>query len=66
MGCLGNVLWFIFGGAFSGLCWCLAGILWCVTVVGIPVGVQCFKIAGLTLFPLEKRCATAGAPDHFS
>ena len=40
MGCLGNVLWFIFGGAVSGLSWCLAGCLWCITIVGIPVGVQ--------------------------
>lgn len=29
MGCLGNVLWFVFGGAVSGLSWCLAGCLWC-------------------------------------
>jgi len=34
MGCLGNVLWFVFGGAVSGLSWCLAGCLWCITVVG--------------------------------
>ena len=45
MGCLGNVLWFVFGGAVSGLSWCLAGCLWCITVVGIPVGMQCFTFA---------------------
>ena len=33
MGCLGNVLWFLFGGAVSGLGWLLAGCLWCVTTV---------------------------------
>ena len=54
MGCLGNVLWFVFGGAVSGLSWCLAGCLWCITVVGIPVGMQCFK---LVFSPLEKRCS---------
>ena len=43
MGCLGNVLWFVFGGAVSGLSWCLAGCLWCITVVGIPVGMQRFQ-----------------------
>ena len=26
MGCLGNVLWFVFGGAVSGLSWCLAAV----------------------------------------
>ena len=51
MGCLGNVLWFIFGGFLSGLSWLLAGILWCVTIVGIPFGLQHFKIAKLALMP---------------
>lgn len=45
MGCLGNLLWFIFGGAISALSWCVAGCLWCITVVGIPIGMQCFKFA---------------------
>lgn len=55
MGCLGNVLWFIFGGFLSGLSWLLAGILWCVTIVGIPVGMQCFKFASLSFFPFGKE-----------
>ena len=51
MGCLGNLLWFVFGGAVSGLSWGLMGCLWCITVVGIPVGLQCFKFAALSFFP---------------
>ena len=54
MSCLGNVLWFIFGGLTSGLSWVLAGCLWCITIVGIPVGMQCFKFAGLAFFPFGK------------
>lgn len=54
MGCLGNVLWFICGGLISGLSWGLAGCLWCVTIVGIPVGLQCFKFASLSFFPFGK------------
>lgn len=54
MGLLGNMIWFICGGLVSGLSWCLAGCLWCITVVGIPVGLQCFKIAGLQQFKLAK------------
>lgn len=38
MGCLENIIWFICGGAISGLSWCLAGCLWCLTLIGIPVG----------------------------
>ena len=55
MGCLGNVLWFLCGGFLGGLGWTLAGCLWCITVIGIPVGMQCFKIAGLAFFPFGKE-----------
>ena len=57
MGCLGNLLWFIFGGAISALSWCVAGCLWCITVVGIPIGMQCFKFASLSCFPFGERSA---------
>ena len=55
MGCLGNVLWFICGGFLSGLSWCLSGCLWCITIVGIPIGMQCFKFAALSFFPFGKE-----------
>lgn len=60
MSILGNILWFVFGGAISGLSWCLAGVLWCISIVGIPVGIQCFKIAGLTFFPFGKEVVYGG------
>ena len=60
MGCLGNFLWFIFGGFFSGLSWCLAGVIWCITIIGIPVGTQCFKMAGLSFFPFGKEVTYGG------
>jgi uncharacterized membrane protein YccF (DUF307 family) len=50
-----NVLWVIFGGGLV-LCleYLLAGCLLCLTIVGIPFGLQCFKIAGLALLPFGK------------
>lgn len=60
MGCLGNLLWFVFGGFLSGLSWCLAGCLWCITIVGIPVGTQCFKFAALSFFPFGKEVEYGG------
>ena len=42
-------------GLISGLMWLLFGLIWCVTVVGIPVGLQCFKMAKLTFFPFGKE-----------
>ena len=38
----------------SGLSWGLAGCLWCISIVGIPVGLQCFKFASLSFFPFGK------------
>ena len=52
---IGNILWFLFGGLIGGLAWVLAGCLWCVTIIGIPVGLQCFKFASLAFFPFRKR-----------
>lgn len=60
MGCLGNILWFLFGGFISGLSWCLAGCLWCITIVGIPWGKQCFKFASLCFFPFGKEVEYGG------
>ena len=51
MSLLGNILWFIFGGFLSGLGWIIAGIVWCATIVGIPIGIQCFKLSALSFVP---------------
>lgn len=60
MGCLGNIIWFICGGFISGLTWLIAGCLWCITIIGIPVGLQCFKFAGLSFFPFGKEVVYCG------
>lgn len=60
MGCLGNLLWFLFGGCITGLSWLLAGCLWCITVIGIPIGMQCFKFASLSFFPFGKEVQYGG------
>lgn len=55
MSCLGNILWMIFGGFVQALGWLLAGLLWCISIVGIPFGLQCFKMASLQLAPFGKK-----------
>ncbi len=60
MSILGNILWFIFGGLWQGLSWTFAGILWSITIVGLPVGRQCFKLASLAFFPFGKEIVYAG------
>jgi len=62
---LGNILWIIFGGLVSAISWFATGLLWCITVVGIPVGVQCFKIGTLTLCPFGKDVSYEGGAFSF-
>ena len=51
---LGNMIWLIFTGFVSAVSWFLLGVVWCITIIGIPFGKQCFKIASLVLTPFGK------------
>ena len=55
MGTLGNIIWVVFGGFFIFLEYVLGGALLCLTIIGIPFGVQSFKLALLALWPFGKR-----------
>lgn len=55
MSLLGNILWFIFGGVFIGLGHILGGIGLCLTVVGIPFGIQAFKLGIASFAPFGKE-----------
>lgn len=52
---IGNILWLIFGGLVSGFGWWISGVLWCITIVGIPYGLQCFKFANISFCPFGKE-----------
>jgi len=57
-----NLLWIIFGGGFVlWLEYMLGGLLLCLTIIGIPFGLQCFKLAGLALLPFGKDVDTDSA-----
>ena len=64
MSILGNILWFICGGLLSGLSWVLAGLICCITIIGIPFGKQFFKIAKLSLMPFGAEVIWP-AGEHF-
>lgn len=51
MNFIGNIIWLILGGILGAVFWAIAGLILCVTVIGIPFGLQCFKIAQLVLWP---------------
>lgn len=65
MGTIGNILWFLLGGALTGLLWTFSGLLWCVSIIGIPVGKQCFKIARLCFFPFGKKVVFGSRTSSF-
>lgn len=52
---IGNIIWIILGGIWTALMWLLFGLLLCITIIGIPFGKQCFKMAKLTLAPFGKK-----------
>lgn len=51
---LGNLVWIVFGGLFLSIAYLLLGVVYCVTIVGIPVGLQLFKMASLSLSPFGR------------
>ena len=62
---LGNILWIIFGGLISALGWILAGCLWCITILGIPIGLQCFKLSSISFNPFGKEIKYEGGAVSF-
>ena len=48
---IGYILWLLLTGIASALAWFFLGIIWCITIVGIPFGKQCFKLARLSAWP---------------
>jgi uncharacterized membrane protein YccF (DUF307 family) len=62
MSFLGNILWiFLGGGIFIALFYFIGGIVLCATIVGIPFGVECFKLAWVGLVPFGKEIDTGGS-----
>lgn len=51
MSIIGNIIWLIFGGIFVFFGYLIGGIALCCTIIGIPWGFQCFKLAIFALFP---------------
>ena len=55
MNLLLNIIWLILGGFIVVLAYLLGGILLCITIIGIPFGIQSFKLAGLALAPFGRE-----------
>lgn len=55
MSLIGNLIWLIFGGLIAGLFYILGGLLLCVTIIGIPFGLQSIKLGFATFAPFGKE-----------
>ena len=62
MNTIGNIIWLVFGGLVSALGYVAGGLALCLTIIGIPFGFQCFKLASFVLWPFgRKAVSTNGA-----
>ncbi|WP_418063401.1 YccF domain-containing protein [Pimelobacter simplex] len=52
---LGNVLWFVFSGLWLAIGHAITGVLCCLTVIGIPLGLASFKLIPVSLLPLGRE-----------
>lgn len=57
---IANVVWLVLGGIWLALAHVVAGLLLMITIIGIPLGVASFKMAGLALAPFGKRVLPRG------
>lgn len=48
---VGNIIWVIFGGFLMALGYWFTGLLYCCTIIGIPLGIQLFKLGRFVLWP---------------
>ncbi|OIR12493.1 inner membrane protein YccF [mine drainage metagenome] len=55
MSLIGNILWFILGGALMGISWWIAGVLAYLSIIGIPWGKACFVIGQFAFMPFGKE-----------
>ena len=62
---LGNLIWLVCGGFISGLGWLITGLIWCITIVGIPVGIQCFKLSTMSFMPFGAEVNYEGGAVSF-
>lgn len=52
---LGNILWLIFGGIIIAIIYFMVGVVICVSIIGIPFGVQLFKLGSYALWPFGRE-----------
>ena len=60
---IGNVIWFLLCGWWLTLLHLITGIAQCLTIIGIPLGLACFKLVGVCLWPLGREVVSVEEAD---
>ena len=59
---LGNVLWFVLAGLWMAIAHVVLGVVLCLTIIGIPLGLGNFKLAAVAIAPLGKEIVPTSDP----
>jgi uncharacterized membrane protein YccF (DUF307 family) len=62
---IGNIIWLVFAGIWLALGYAAFGLIMCITIIGIPFGVQAFKLAGFALWPFGKEIVSDNGSNSF-
>ena len=54
MSLIGNIIWLVFGGFLAGLGYILGGLLICLTIIGIPLGLKAIRFGFMVMLPFGK------------
>ncbi|MFZ4674923.1 MAG: YccF domain-containing protein [Nodosilinea sp.] len=63
MSVLGNIIWLVFGGFVTGLGYILGGLVLCLTIIGIPFGIQAIKLGTATMTPFGRKIVEDANPN---
>lgn len=55
---LGNIVWLLFGGLVISFEYLIGGTILCLTIIGIPFGIQAYKLAFVALWPFDRKIET--------
>ena len=62
---IGNVLWFILAGWWLAIAHLITGVLLCVTIIGIPLGLANFKLIPVSITPLGREIVDIDQTPHW-
>jgi uncharacterized membrane protein YccF (DUF307 family) len=62
MSTIGNIIWFILVGLWMAIAHLVSGLLLCLTIIGIPLGIANFKLAAVAIAPLGKEIVPTNDP----